>query len=239
MNAFSISEKYKIKTIERYGDMTLLLYGSTVFGIENSDLDICFFSDTELSKERFENLKELTRNFHIANNLRIDEEVPYDKKLVYSQKTINDALEHPPFPYINGKFIINPIQKTTEFLGSDEMAKRLLINILTVRNKILYGDSEMVKKYGNQAWEMILRVVLSYAEKSNVTMNELLDYLYTDPFTNASGELYLGYKSNLQEKKDYIEQKVIEKVSELEEKEVVSKTLTKRYKFNERWIKNG
>ena len=54
----SMIEKYKNSIIKEYGDLTLILYGSTVYGVNTSDLDICYLSDKEL--------------------------VPYDNKLVYS-----------------------------------------------------------------------------------------------------------------------------------------------------------
>ena len=165
MDSNSIIEKYKNSIIKEYGDLTLILYGSTVYGIITSDLDRCYLSDNKLSKQRFKRLKNLTRMFHLENGLRIDEEVPYDNKLVYSNDMIKKTFEEPPFPYVNNKFIINPILKNKSYLSSLEMSKRLLLNILTVRNSILFGNEEQVKEFSNKAWDTIIRVVLSYAEK--------------------------------------------------------------------------
>ena len=45
MDSLNIIEKYKNIVINEFKDMSLILYGSTVYGVETSDLDICFFSN--------------------------------------------------------------------------------------------------------------------------------------------------------------------------------------------------
>lgn len=239
MESNDIIEKYKNSIIKQYGDMTLILYGSTVYGVKSSDLDICYLSDKELSKQRFETLRDMTRRFHLENGLRIDEEVPYDNKLVYSNNMIKNTFEEPPFPYINNKFMINPIIKSESYLSSLEMSKRLLLNILTVRHNVLFGNEEQVKEFSNKAWDIMIRIVLSYGEKNEVTIDELINLLYEDPYTHATGEFYLGYKDNLKEKIDFLESSVGNSVCRLEMEDIAVKTLRKRYRFNDEWIKNG
>mgnify|MGYP001034974848 FL=1 len=239
MDSSSIIEKYKNSVIKEYWDLTLILYGSTVYGVNTSDLDICYLSDNKLSKQRFDRLKDLTRIFHLENGLRIDEEVPYDNKLVYSNDMVKKTFEEPPFPYANNKFNINPILKNKIYLSSLEMSKRLLLNILTVRNIVLFGNEGKVKEFSNKAWDTIIRVVLSYAEIREVTIDELINLLYEDPYSHATGELYLGYKDNLKEKMDFLESSVGNSVYRLEKEQIAKKTLKKKYKFNEEWIKNG
>ena len=239
MDSNSIIEKYKNIIIQEYGDLTLILYGSTVYGVNTSDLDICYLSDNKLTKQRFERLKNLTRTFHLENGLKIDEEVPYDNKLVYSNDMIKKTFKEPPFPYVNNKFVINPVLKNESYLSSLEMSKRLLLNILTVRNSVLFGNEEMVKKFSNKAWDTIIRVVLSYAEMKEVTIAKLINLLYEDPYSHATGELYLGYKDNLKEKIDFLETSVGNSMCRLEKEQIAIKTLKKKYKFDEEWIKNG
>lgn len=235
----NIIEKYKNSIIKEYGDLTLILYGSTVYGINTSDLDICYISDKELSKERFERLKNSTRIFHLENGLRIDEEIPYDNKLVYSNEMVLSTFKEPPFPYVENKFIINPILKNKSYLSSIEMSKRLLLNILTVRHNIIFGDDAQIEQFCDKAWDLIIRVVLSYAEKNEITIDELINLLYEDPYSHAKGELYLGYKDNLQEKINFLESSVGASVLRLENEQIATRTLKKRYKFNERWIRDG
>ena len=237
MDSLNIIEKYKNMVINEFKDMSLILYGSTVYGVETSDLDICFFSNKEISNDRLEKLKYLTRLFHIKNNLAIDEEVPYDNKLIYTKNMIMQTFKEPPFPYVENKYVINPISKTKEYLSSLEMSKRLLLNILTVRHNVLFGNADKIKKYSDEAWEIIIKIVLSYSEKKEVSISELINYLYEDPYTHAKGELYLGYKTNLKEKMYYLENCVNENIRRLEEKNIVTKTLKKKYVFDESWLK--
>lgn len=119
------------------------------------------------------------------------------------------------------------------------MSKRLLLNILTVRNIVLFGNEEKVKEFSNKAWDTIIRVVLSYAEIKEVTIDELINLLYEDPYSHATGELYLGYKDNLKEKMVFLESSVGNSMCRLEEEQVVVRTLKKKYKFDEGWIRNG
>lgn len=49
-------------------------------------------------------------------------------------------LRNSPFKKVNGIYVISPIEKTKEFLGSKEMKYRLLLNILTTRFSLLQGD---------------------------------------------------------------------------------------------------
>lgn len=239
MDLNDIIEKYKKIIIKEYGDLTLILYGSAVYGINNSDLDICYLSNKKLSEKRFKALKDMTRKFHLDNGLKIDEEVPYDNKLVYSINMIRNTFKEPPFPYINGNFVINPILKSKNYLSSVEMSKRLLLNILTVHYNIVFGNEEQVKKFSEEAWNIIIRVVLSYAKKNEVTIEELVSLLYEDPYSHATGELYLGYKDNLKEKINFLEDSINNKIHSLEEEQIVEKTLKRKYKFKEEWIKNG
>ena len=153
MEALDIAKKYRDEIIKYFDNMTMILYGSTVFGVTTSDLDVCFVKNEELTQEQFTDLENMTRYFHKKNNLRIDEEVPYKSKLVYTNDFVEDTLTTSPFPYINGKYVIPPITKDKEYLSSEEMKKRLLLNILTVKNEVLCGNHELIKEYGYRAWE--------------------------------------------------------------------------------------
>lgn len=239
MNIATLIESYKNQIIKEFGDMILVLYGSSVYGVDSSDLDICFFSDKDITIERLEKLKYMTRLFHIQNNLKIDEEVPYDNKLIYTKEMVDETFRKPPFPYIDNKFMINPIEKSEEYLSSTEMSKRLLLNILTTRYNVLFGNAKKIEKYSEKAWDTIIRVILSYAEENELTIHELMKLLFEDPYTHATGELYLGYKDNLKEKSEYLENSLSENIKRLEREDVVVKTLTRKYKFNEGWIQNG
>jgi hypothetical protein len=184
--------------------LTLILYGSTVYGVNHSDLDVCFLSERNLSDEEFEKLIKITFDFHVDNNLRIDEDISFNDKLLYSKDFLLDTFENPPFKFENGKYEIAPIVKTKEFLSSIEMRKRLLLNILTVKREVLIGDIEKVDRFSLIAWLIIIKTVMSYAEKEELSISEFIDIIYKDPFRGEEGELYLGYKSNMIEKRVFL-----------------------------------
>lgn len=236
MESLEIAKEYYSGVKKLIGEITMVLYGSTVFGVNTSDLDLCFFREQMLPKYEFEKLKNFTHDFHVSNNLRIDEEVPYDNKLIYTHDFIESTLTNPPFPRQNNKIIVPQIQKSHEFLNSIEMKKRLLLNILTVKHAIIGKDCDLIDSYIDRAWEVMLKTVISYSEKEEFSFQEILECLYEDPFNKNSGEMYLGYKTNLQAKMDFIEEQVDLELDRLIDENKIQKTLTKKYIPNRVWL---
>lgn len=236
MESLELAKEYYKEVNKVIDDMTMVLYGSTVFGVNTSDLDLCFFRERVLPYDVFEKLKTFTHNFHVANNLRIDEEISYDNKLIYTYSFIETTFFNSPFPYCNGKYIIPPIEKNNSFLNSEEMRKRLLLNILTVKHLVMGNNEEKVNVYSNKAWEIVLKTVISYSENMNISLEQLLEYLYKDPFSQRTGELYLGYKTNLDEKVEFIASQVESQLNRLTDENKLVKTLKKTYIPDRRWL---
>jgi len=236
MEAIDIAVEYKNEIEKIINDMTLVLYGSTVYGVNTSDLDLCFVRNSELDESKLKELIEFTKDFHLKYNLRIDEEVPYESKLIYTNSFIENCFCKLPFPYINGKYEIPAIEKTKEFLKSEEMKKRLLLNILTVKRLVLSGDEKIINSYSKKAWEKMLKVVISYSEKIGFTFDDIMSSLYADPFQKNDGEMYLGYKTNLEEKKIYLANEVEEQLDNLVHEEKLVRTLKRGYIADKRWL---
>lgn len=236
MKSLELAKEYYKEVNKTIDNMTMVLYGSTVFGVNTSDLDLCFFREKMLPNDVFEELKNFTYNFHVANNLRVDEEISYDNKLIYTYPFIETIFSNSPFPYCNGKYIIPPIEKNSSFLNSEEMKKRLLLNILTVKHIVMGSNEEKVDEYSNKAWEIILKTVISYSENMNISLEQLLEYLYKDPFSKKTGELYLGYKTNLDEKVEYITSQVESQLNRLIDENKLVRTLRKTYIPDKGWL---
>lgn len=184
---------------------TIIIYGSNIYNESNSDLDVCLI--VEKNNEELENrIIQETITFHKQNNLKIDEEIPYTNKLIYTFEEIEDTLNNPPF-FENGKIIIHDIVKSEEFLSSKEMKQRLLINILTT-DHITIGKS--TTKYELQALKIILNVIINYFDINPPTEDKIIECMYTNKYTGASGEMYLGYKKKYQEKEKYLRKKINE-----------------------------
>ena len=94
----------------------IIIYGSNILDINSSDLDVCIICDNICTKDK-EKITKKVIEFHHENNLKIDQEVPYESKLILSYQDIKEAINDNPF--VNrGIVSINPIVKTEEFLAS-------------------------------------------------------------------------------------------------------------------------
>lgn len=183
----------------------IIIYGSNIYNESSSDLDVCVVIDEydELLENKIINK---TIQFHKEYNLKIDEEIPHNNKLVYTINEIENTLSNPPF-YIDGKVIINDIVKTKEFLSSNEMKQRLLLNILTTDHLTIGMDT---LEYEKRAFKIIIDVIKSYYNITNNSEDEILECMYKNRYTDAQGEMYLGYKKKYQAKDNYLKKKIHE-----------------------------
>lgn len=199
--------KYIDMINDNYSDCieSIIIYGSNIYDGNSSDLDVCLITNN-LSTKVQKKIIDSTIEFHRKNRLKLDEEVPFDNKLIYSTSDIDEALNYSPF-YKNKKVVINEIKKTKKFLSSTEMKKRLLINILTT-DHITIGKSTL--EYEKRAYKIIIDVITKYFNLINPTVNELLDNMYKNKCTGAEGEMFLGYKKNHENKEKYLINKLTE-----------------------------
>lgn len=199
--------KYIDMINDNYSDCieSIIIYGSNIYDGNSSDLDVCLITNN-LSTKVQKKIIDSTIEFHRKNRLKLDEEVPFDNKLIYSTSNIDEALNYSPF-YKNKKVVINEIKKTKKFLSSTEMKKRLLINILTT-DHITIGKSTL--EYEKKAYKIIIDVITKYFNLINPTVNELLDNMYKNKYTGAEGEMFLGYKKNHENKEKYLINKLTE-----------------------------
>lgn len=142
----------------------------------------------------------------MIHNLRIDDEVPHTNKLVYTIDEIEETLNNPPF-YENGIVVIHDIVKNMKFLSSKEMKQRLLLNILTT-DHLTVGES--TKDYEIRALRIILDVIINYFKIDDKSETEILECMYQNKYTGATGEMYLGYKKDHKEKDKYLRKKIHE-----------------------------
>lgn len=203
------------KLCESYYDMlnncfpnkirSVIIYGSNIYNESSSDLDACVIIDNK-DVEIIGDIIKKTIDFHRSHNLKIDEEIPHENKLVYTFNELVDTINNPPF-YKDGKVVINDIVKSKEFLSSKEMKKRLLFNILTT-DHVTIGFS--VAEYEKKAFKIMVDVVCRYFNIIDKSEDEILSCFYRNKFTGAEGEMFLGYKKNYLEKEKYLREKIRE-----------------------------
>ena len=211
----NICEQY-VKMIESkysYLNPTIIIYGSNVYSMNSSDLDVCLIVET-VTESLTNKIIEDTLQFHKEFNLRIDKEIPYHNKLVYTFDEIEKFLSFNPF-WKNGKFCILDIKKTPEFLNSNTMKYRLMLNILTTDHLVYNDHRSTIEKYENKAWKIIIEAIYNAYEMTTLCEKTLLEHLYINPITGAKGEMYLGYKRNNIKKDIYLRSKLKEQVSKI------------------------
>lgn len=188
----------------QYGHLnpTIIIYGSNVYNESSSDLDVCIMLDSKDCQEYKKSIIYSTLYFHKIHNLTIDDEIPHENKLIYSYQDVNYILSHNPF-YQNNQYIILDIIKTPEFLSSFEMKSRLLLNILTT-DHLTIGNEKLIYMFELKAWKIILESIIQFNHLQNPTVDEVLQCMYTNQYTGAEGEMFLGYKKNYKQKEKYL-----------------------------------
>ncbi len=189
--------KYSLKIKKIFGalDPIIILYGSSIRGVANSDFDVCtimHFYDEQVVKT----IKDLTIEFHKSNGLQVDNEVPFDNKIIYSFSDIEKMLSEPPFPKYNGKFILKPMEKNPEYLSTHEVKLRLLLNVLTTYSVVLTGNELIIQHYKDAAWELIIELMYSYMDYKPLSIEQFVESLCKNPFGVQAGENFLGYDKN-------------------------------------------
>lgn len=184
---------------------SIIFYGSNIYDDNSSDLDVCVIVRKN-NPQLQEKIINETLKFHLIHNLRIDDEVPPTNKLVYTIDEIEETLNNPPF-YENGIVVIHDIVKNMKFLSSKEMKQRLLLNILTT-DHLTVGES--TKDYEIRALRIILDVIINYFKIDDKSETEILECMYQNKYTGATGEMYLGYKKDHKEKDKYLRKKIHE-----------------------------
>lgn len=212
----------------------ILLYGSTVYGKVSSDLDISFIVK-KFDTEDYEKIKNLTIQFQKNHKMNLDEEVPYSSKLVYTDSDVEYMLKNSPFKKVNGIYRITPIEKTPEFLNSKEMKYRLLLNILTTRSLILQGNTEKIDTYKQKAWDLLVKIIISYNELSEIDLDHFIQLLYRDEKTNQDGEMFLGYKTNIKQKQLDLEDDCERTFYRLVKEGKLKKQSPKQFKVSQDW----
>lgn len=212
----------------------ILLYGSTVYGKVSSDLDISFIVKKFDIKD-YERIKDLTIKFQKQHKMNLDDEVPYSSKLVYSNADVEYMLKNTPFKKINGVYRITPIEKTPEFLSSKEMKYRLLLNILTTRSLVLQGNEQKIDEYKQKAWDLLVKVIISYNKLSEINLDKFIKLLYKDEKTNKDGEMFLGYKTNIKQKKLDLEDDCERTFDRLTREGKLKKESSRQFKPSEEW----
>lgn len=174
-------------------DFGIIIYGMNIFDINSSDMRVCIVCD-KIGNDDKEKMTKKVIEFYHKYNLKLDHEVPYGNKFIFSYQDIKEAVINNPF--VNrGIISINPVVKSEEFLSSVEMKKRLILNILT-RKHVTINCRKTIKDYEKKAWDVIIDTIIEYAGLNDLSSENILRNLYCDFYTGNKGEMFLGYENN-------------------------------------------
>lgn len=231
-----LAEDYVKRINDEFKDreVIVVLYGSCVEGNISSDFDVCTFFHN-YSKEDAKKVSEITIDFHKDHNMKLDNEVPFKSKTIYSFFDIERLFLKPPFPVFRNKFYIPPIEKNEEFLSSDDVKLRLLLFVLTSNSIVIGGNEKIFNSYKERAWQTLIRVIYSYLGNTYLTVNGFVNSICINPLGSEKGKEFLGYR----EEKEIQHKYLLNKVDEYFQKFYKAGNMLKdnnAYKCQEQWI---
>ena len=177
-------------------DYFVLVYGSYASNdfTEESDLDL-FIAIDKKDLTDFKKVSNFIVNLHTRNNLTINEEVPYENKLIVSYDDAIDAIDLKAFIKNGSKYIIPPVTADKEFLASKEVRFRIILNALTSPNQFICGNKNKYNLLKQKAEKAIIKLAYGLAKKSELTQEEILNIILIGASGEKSGD-YLGYRNH-------------------------------------------
>lgn len=177
-------------------DYFVCVYGSYVTGCfgKDSDLDI-LIATKSYSKENFKEIRNFVVSLHKRNNLKIDEEVPYENKLVVLYKDFKSAINLDAFKNngVKAQYVIPPIKTDPVFLKSKEVRLRLILNALTSPHFFIYGNKLKYELFKKEFEKAIVKLGYKLTRKEKPTADDIKKALFTGEHGEC-GQAHLGYK---------------------------------------------
>ena len=227
-----------LSSVFKKDDITEIIYGSALEGNKSKhDVDVCIIVP-HYEQSQVKLISEAVVDLHSKYGFRLDFDVPYENKTLYSFLDVKRALSGQTFYYGNKKFEISPIVMTPDFLGSPKMKDRLLLNVLTTNNQLLVGDAELFNRLVGLSWGTIIRVVFSNIDNIAISKHEFINYLGGDNISGKKYKGYLGYNlDNIATRRHLIEAVDIF-FADFAEKKVLFINNEGKYACDETWIQS-
>ena len=168
------------------------VYGSFASGCTTSDLDL-FVAADDPTREDMLVLQEGVVGAHKRHELRLDDEVPYENKLLASYQDVGKAVLLQGLDVSTAAIRIPPIEKTAEFLSSYSVRLRLLFNALTTPNIVIARDDGSLESAKDVAERSLLILAINNVRSTRFTVHELIVSLLKSE-AGDEGEMFLGYK---------------------------------------------
>jgi len=173
-----------------------LIYGSYPNWSANSQSDLDIVVGVPTFKEKlFNYLKDYIIELHKTNNLWIDNEVPYENKLLIPYDEFYKSSKLKWLKFKNDSISVPEIEKTSMFLASQDIKYRLIFNILTVPTIYSWNDSMNYSSLKNEAEDNLIMLALDLSDKTELKEEDLLRSLLLSKDGRKEWELFLWYKN--------------------------------------------
>lgn len=186
----------------------LCIYGSSVYKNDKATSDVdMLLNIAHDNHENSELIRRMTRfviDMHTVFKRDLDEEVPFDNKLVYTNNDMRQATTLACFDKdIHGQVIVPAIEKTSAFLSSNRIKMRLALNALTTPHQTINKKSPTYAAHHQAAEIAISSVGISLCGQREFTQQDIFNQLTTGK-NGETGEMYLGYKTQHSEVSEYL-----------------------------------
>ena len=196
MNANNIAQFFKSEVLNCFSNQTeaIIVYGSSIYGDTcKKDFDACVILNeyTEADKKF---IVELMKKIHNSFKLRVDEEMSYENKSIFCKKECESLLQNLPFEkdIISGRQKFNIFYENFEYFNSTEARMRILLNALTKKSIVLYGEN-FVNFYKIPFLNQLLKIALENYASCCHTKDEVIMSLIIHPIDEFYYKDYLGY----------------------------------------------
>ena len=175
-------------------DHFVCVYGSYASGhhTETSDMDVFIALESHDAAD-LEKAKDFLIDLHERYGLCLDDEVPYENKLVVLYEDVRRAIELRSFLKDGIRYVVPTVKKEEDFLASPEVRWRLILNALTSPHECVSGNEQAYAAFRADAEGSVVCLARGLTGSENPTRRELLEALLSGP-GKEEGELYLGYK---------------------------------------------
>ena len=165
-----------IKNNIKWNKYFVCIYGSypTNYFSKKSDLDL-FFATENYDKFDFQRIKDFIIDLHGKYNLFVDEEVPYENKLIIKYEDIINATNLLPFK--KGQlYVIPTIKNNSTFLQSKQVKLRLILNALTTPHIFIHGNNTDYLFYKKQSEVAIINLAKEFLNNKNPTKHQIFAF---------------------------------------------------------------
>lgn len=182
----------------------VIFYGGSIYKkLSNSDIDLAIVV-MERSEALDESLERFIVDLHQRHGLRVDTEVPYSNKLLYAKSDLELALALDCFVNKDeSSYMVPRVEKSEAFLSSPEIKARLILNALTTPHEF-WGSARSGASDEIRAGLAITVLSIGLVAKSEFSIDDLESRLIRSE-DGDEGELYLGYKTDYEIVKDYLD----------------------------------